>query len=108
MKKILLAVGLALLVAGCATSVQTVAYKTLFGLEVATTGAYDGYTKSVIAGAISTNSVPQVSHAFNDFQASMQVAIVVAQGNSNALAPANLVAESGAVINLITTVTGGK
>jgi hypothetical protein len=97
---------LAAAIVGCTTSQQTTAYKTLYGLEVATTGAYDGYTAAVIKGAIPTNSVPQVSHAFNDFQAAMGVAVVAAQNNTNALASANLVTESTAVINLITTVTG--
>ena len=95
-----------LIVIGCTTTQQTTAYQTLYGLEVATTGAYDGYTAAVIKGAIPTNSVPQVSKAFNDFQAAEQVAVIAAANNTNALAPANLVTESTAVINLITTVTG--
>lgn len=93
---------------GCTTTQQSVTYKTLFGLETATVGAYDAYSASVIKGAIATNDVPKVSHVFNDFQASMQVAIVAAQNNTNALAPASLVQESDAVINLITTITGAK
>jgi hypothetical protein len=91
----------------CTTSQQTTAYKTLYGLEVATTGAYDAYSKAVIAGSVPTNDVPKVSHAFNDFQAGMQAAVVAVQNNTNALAPANLVSESDAVINLITTINGG-
>lgn len=94
------------IVTGCNTTQQTTAYKTLYGLEVATTGAFKAYDSAVISGAIPTNSVPQVSHAFNDFQSAMTVAVLAAQNNTNALAPANLVAESTAVINLITTVTG--
>lgn len=101
-----LGVFLAIFIIGYDTTQQTAAYKTLYGLEVATTGAYDGYTAAVIKGSVPTNSVPQVSHAFNDFQSAMGVAIIAAQNNTNALAPANLVTESTAVINLITTVTG--
>ena len=107
---ILIALGISVMIStvviSCTTTQQTAAYKTLYGLEVATTGAYDGYTAAVIKGAIPTNSVPQVSKAFNDFQAAEQVAVIAAANNTNALAPANLVMESTAIINLITTVTG--
>lgn len=107
MKKYLCIAVLVVGLAGCTTNQQTVAGKTLYGLEVATTGAYDGYDKAVIAGNVPTNDVPKISHAYNDFQAAMVVAILAAQNNTNALAPANLANESAAVINLITTVTGG-
>lgn len=87
---------------GCTSTQQTVAYKTLYGIEVATTGAYDGYTASVIKGLLPTNNVPKISHAYNDFQSAMGVAVALAQNNSNAIAPPALVSQSTAVIQLIT------
>jgi hypothetical protein len=104
--KLISIIALGLILAGCSTSQVNIAQKTLTGLEVATTGAYDSYTALVIKGSLATNNVPAISHAFNDFEASMQVAIVVAQANTNALATTNLVIASEKVINLITTVTG--
>jgi hypothetical protein len=92
---------------GCTTSQQTAAYNTLSGLETGTTAAYNAYLTLVVQGKVTTNAVPQVSHAYNDFQAAMVIATVSAQNNTNALAPTNLVTEAAAVVNLITTIEGG-
>lgn len=91
---------------GCTTNQQTTALNTLSSLEQTTTTTYDGYLTLVIQGKVPTNDVPKVSHAYNDFQAGMVVAIVTLQGNTNALAPTNLVTESGAIIQLINTIEG--
>lgn len=105
MKLRLLTIALGLILAGCSTGSVNIANKTLTGLEVATTGAYDTYDALVIKGSLPTNDVPKISRAYNDFQASMQVASVLAQNNTNILATTNLVTASEKVINLITTVT---
>ena len=89
---------------GCTTSQQTVVYKTLYGVEVATTGAYDGYALLVAKGSLPTNDVPTVSHAYNKFQSSFGIAVMLARGNTNSLAPVDVVADSDSVLNLISTV----
>ncbi len=106
MKIKLMIVALALCVAGCAVTTQTVAYKTLYSVEKVTTGAYDGYLDSVIQGVTSTNAMPRVSSAYNKFQTSLIVALDAVQFNTNALAPDSLVIESGDLINLISAVKG--
>lgn len=95
-------------VIGCTTTQQTAAYNTLSGLETGTTAAYNAYLTLVAQGTVSTNSVPQVSHDFNDFQSAMVLAVLAAQNNTNALAPTNLVAEAAAVVSLINTVEQSK
>lgn len=101
-----LALGGPVVLAGCVTQQQTIAYKTLFSVEKLTSGAYDGYIDSVIAGQSTTNGVPRVSKAFNKFQGSFAIALDAVQFNTNALAPASLVIESGDVVNLINQFKG--
>jgi hypothetical protein len=87
---------------GCAIqSHQKVEFNTLYSVEKATTGAYDGYIETVLSGQSTTNGVPRVSSAYNKFQVSLVIALDAVQFNTNALAPASLVTESGDVINLI-------
>jgi hypothetical protein len=85
-----------------------IAYKTLYTVEKSTVAAYDGYTDSVIQGLTSTNGVPRVAKAFNTFQASYLIALDAVQFNTNAIAPPNLVTESGDVLNLIGQFQGNK
>lgn len=108
MKKLILVplVSIALLIAGCTTTQQTTAYKTLYSVEHTTVSAYDGYIDTVIKGQTSTNQVPTVAKAFNTFQASYIIALDAVQYNTNALAPAALVQESQDVIGLIITAKG--
>ena len=86
---------------GCVTTPKQAAFNTLYSVEKLTTGAYDGYIDSVIVGQSTTNGVPRVSSAYNKFQGSFVIALDAVQFNTNALAPASLVTESGDVINLI-------
>jgi hypothetical protein len=79
---------------GCGTTPQTTALNTLSTLEQSTTAAYDGYLALVVKGTVPTNDVPKISHLFNTFQADMIVAIVSVNGNSNAIAPASIIAEA--------------
>jgi len=107
MKKLLASLGLVAIVAiGCTTTQQQTTFNTLYSLEHVTVATYDGYLDTVIKGQTSTNSVPQVSKAYNTFQASYLVALDAAQYNTNALAPNSLLVESQDVINLINTVKG--
>jgi len=90
-----------LAVVGCVTTPKQAAFNTLYSVERLTTGTYDGYIDSVISGQSTTNGVPRVSSAYNKFQGSFVIALDAVQFNTNALAPASLVTESGDVINLI-------
>jgi hypothetical protein len=100
-----LAATLPVVLSGCTTSQQTVAGKSLYTLEHTTTSAYDAYAIGVIKGTIPTNSLPQVSAKFNQFQAGMTLAITLAQNNTNAIAPANLIVESQELLSLINSIT---
>lgn len=101
-------IAVVVIIQGCTTSQQTIAYNTLFSLEKTTTAAIDTYDSMVIKGTIPTNSVPQVSKAYNDFQAAFVLAVDAVQFNTNAVAPPALVVESQDLLNLITTVEGTK
>lgn len=95
-----------ILLSGCAMNPaqQTVAYKTLYGVEVATTGAYDGYSTAVAKGLLPTNDVPAISHAFDKFQSSLGLAIALARNDTNAVAPPDVVSDSASVVTLISGV----
>lgn len=104
MKRLLLvsALGISLL-CGCPGPIQRTSFNTIYSLESGVTKAYSGYVDLVIKGSVSTNSLPKIKKAFNDFQASELVALDAVQFNTNALAPAALVTEGQDVINLIST-----
>lgn len=103
-----LILSLLIVCAGCTATQQKIAYNTIYSVEVSTKATYDGYLTLVVKGQLPTNSVPQVTKVFNDFQASATLATVATQNNTNALAPSSLVDEANAVINLINTVKGAK
>lgn len=86
---------------GCTTSQQRTAYNTLYSVEATTTATVDGYYLAAAKGLASTNGIPKVSSAYNDFQKSFVIALDAAQFNTNALAPASLQQESADVIALV-------
>jgi hypothetical protein len=92
---------LPVMVTGCKSSQQKIAYDTIFTIEKVTVGAYDGYIAQVISGKVPTTGVQQISSKFNKFQAATLVALDAVQYNTNALAPASLVVESQDIRNLI-------
>lgn len=102
-----LMIPLVVLLSGCNTTQQQIAFNSLSSIEQGVTTAYDGYSTLVIKGQLTTNSVPQVSKAFNDFQGAFTVALDAVQFNTNAVAPAALVVEGQDVINLIVTIEKG-
>lgn len=112
MKKLLSLIGAtiigAVIITGCSTSQQRTIYNTLASTEAAAQATTTGYFTAAAKGLADTNGIPQVSKAFNDFQAVMQVAVVVAQNNSNALAPANVVQELSVVISTVGQFTSTK
>jgi hypothetical protein len=94
----------ALLVGGvtaCNTTQQRTAYKTLASVELTTTAAVDGYFSATIKGFASTNGIPKVSKAYNDFQKAFVLAVDLAQNNTNALAPDSLAQEGADVVSLV-------
>ena len=92
------------LVAGCTSTQQRVAFNTLYSVEQSTTAALNSYDTLVIKGSVPTNDVPQISAAYNTFQAAFLVALDAAQFNTNAIAPPALIVEGQDVVNLITTI----
>lgn len=99
MKRYLLAV--VLLVAGCTTTQQTIAYKTIGTLEQGATSSYDAYFNLVLKNQLPTNGLPAASAAFNHFQDSAKLATLAAMNNTNALAPASLADEESQLLKLI-------
>ena len=97
-----------MLLTGCGTTAQRIAFNSLYTVETGTKSAYVGYMEGVTDGSIATNDVPKVSAAFNHFQASFLVALDAVQYNTNALAPAALIVEGQDVVNLIIELKGKK
>jgi hypothetical protein len=89
---------------GCTTSQQTTGFQTISGVEATATAAVNTYDDAVIKGQLSTNSLPEVSQAFNQLQIALKLAAAADQAGMNGLAPANLIAQSQELINLINTV----
>lgn len=86
---------------GCNTTQQRTAYNTLYSVHAVTESAVDGYFTATVKGLASTNGIPQVSSAYNNFQKSFVIALDAAQFNTNALAPSSLQQESTDVISLV-------
>lgn len=106
MKKLFLSsIAVVILLAACTTNQQKIATNTLFSLQQTTGAAVDTYDSLVIQGKLPTNSIPQVTKAYNQFQAAFLVALDGVQFNTNAVAPPALIIESQDVINLVTTIT---
>lgn len=87
---------------GCASQSRT-AYNTLASVQTTTTGAYNGYLNLVVQGKLPTNSVPVVSKDYNLFQATWTAAVMVAQWNTNTVAPQPVLDASAKVITDINT-----
>lgn len=101
----ILGLSLALLVgvAGCTTSQQRTNYNTLASVEATATATVQGYYVACAKGFADTNGIPRVTKAYNEFQGVMQVAVVFAQNNSNALASASVMQELSAVVSAVAT-----
>ena len=104
----MVAICLALVIVACTSTQQGVVLNSLSTLEQTATATYDGYLALVVKGTVPTNDVPKVSKLFNTFQSDMVLAVVAVQGNTNAVAPQNVIDDSTALINQITTSKGGK
>lgn len=74
-------------VIGCASMT---AYKSLSATQITVQTAMSSFDDLVIKGHVSTNSVPQVSHAYNAFESAFSAAVIAAQFNTNAPSPGNI------------------
>ncbi len=104
MKKLITALALGLLVVGCATNRKV--FNTLYTVEHTTDSAIQSYYTLVIQKKIPTNSVPRISHEYTVYQVAFRNALVVAQFDTNSLAPANVIGLSALVVEDINTVKG--
>ncbi len=93
---------------GCTTSQQRTAYNTLASAETTATATVDGYYLACVKGFADTNGIPTVTKAYNKFQGVMQVAVLLAQNNTNALAPANVMTELSVVVSTVAVFTPTK
>src|ERR1035437_7376937 len=101
-KRIVPFLALAILRVGCSGLGRTY-YNTLASIQVATTGAYNGYLDLVIKGQVKTNDVPLISRDYNLFQTVWGSAVSVAQFNTNAIAPSTVTDASAKLVNDITS-----
>ncbi len=92
---------------GCKTPQQAVVYKTLAAVETSVDAAYKSFLDLVVANKIPMTSVHSVSVDYETFQMSMQAAISVAQGNTNAIASNDVIDAGAKVLNSIASVKGG-
>ncbi len=84
----------------CTPSQQTIAYKTIYSVEVSTRAAFDAYLDQAVRTVPpDTNGLAHAALAFNTFQASARVAIDAAQGNTNAPAPQSLLDAQSKAMN---------
>lgn len=92
-----------LLFAGCTTSQQTTAYKTIGSVESTGVTAYDDYCLLVAKGTIPTNSVPRVSAVFAQLQADCLLAATIASQGTNGIATTNLLSDATLLSSAIST-----
>ena len=83
---------------GCASRT---AYQTLYAVGHSTDAAVRSYNDLVVKGTLSTNGLPAVAHAYNNFQQVFAGAVIVSQFQLDSAAPSNLVWEANTVISLI-------
>lgn len=86
---------------GCTTNQQTLAYQTIYSLEVTTTATFDAYLTSVVKGKVSTANTAAIAQAYNEFQQALNAATQLVKGKVQAPASATLEAAAAKVTNLI-------
>lgn len=96
---------LAYLFVSCTTSQQQTTLNSLSTIEAVADTGYSNYVSLVIQGKIGTNSLPQISQAYNSLHAAIATAAALDQSGTNALVSSNITIELTDLINLITTAT---
>lgn len=85
----------------CNTTQQRVAANTLSATHDVVQNGVEGYYVATAKGLASTNGVPAVAGAYNKFQKVYVAAVDLAQNNTNALAPDNVLQEASDVAAVI-------
>jgi hypothetical protein len=91
-----------LIFVGCTTSQQTLTFNSISSVQMTSKTLFDDYITAVLKGQIPTNDVPKVSQAYDTLQQAIVIAAVADENGTNALAPAVLLTEGTAFVNLIT------
>jgi|ERR1043166_58484 hypothetical protein len=87
---------------GCAAPTQqTVTFNTLYATGHSVSAAFAAYSDLLIAGKVSTNSLPQIAAAYNEFNLAYAAALSLAQMNTNAAPPPELVSKAAALVTTI-------
>jgi len=97
----LVALGVAGINAGCNTTAQRTAANTLSATHDVVQSGVESYFVATAKGQASTNGIPTVAGAYNKFQKVYVTAVDLAQNNTNALAPANVIQEASDVAAVI-------
>lgn len=93
---------------GCNTTQQKQTVNTLFTLGKTVNMTYAGYMDLVVAGRVSTNSVPKVAKAYNTFQDAFNAAVTVVAGNTNAVPPQSVYDAQAALVQAIASAKKGE
>jgi hypothetical protein len=98
----------AVFIAGCTTTAQTTTFNTLQTIETTADASYSTYVGLVIKGSIATNSLPQISKAYNDLHSAIALAATLDQSGTNYLVSTNITVELTSLVNLISAATNTK
>lgn len=94
---------------GCKTqSAQTVAYQTLYSVSKSVEAAYSGYNDLLVAGKVPMSSVSKIIPLYRDYQTTMNLAVTMARGNTNAVASADLLQKASKLTIAIANVTSNQ
>jgi len=91
------------LVTGCALFQRgsKAEYNTLAAVGYTVDNAVIAYDAGVLKGIVPTNNVPNVSKAYNEFQAVYREALKAAEGGATNIAPADLISAEAIVLNAV-------
>lgn len=81
-------------IVGCNTTQQRIAANTLSATHDVVQNGEEAYFIAAAKGQASTNGIPVVAGAYNKFQKVYVAAVDLAENNTNALAPANVLQEA--------------
>ena len=98
-----------ILATGCKTPTQQKqTVNTMFTIHKTVDLALDGYYALVIKGVVTTNGVPKVSAAYNQFQSAFAAAVVIVGSSTNAMVPQTVADAAAQVTAEITAAKGGN
>jgi len=94
-------------VAGCNTTQQSIAVKTLGSVHSTADAAYSAYVSHVLA-THETNGVPVVANAYREFQTAFSLALVAVAGNTNVAVPQPVFDAAAKLTTTINQAKGAK